>query len=202
MIHAVVFDWVGTMIDYGSRAPTKVLQTLFEEIGLPISAEESHLTNGLFHSKQIEAVLQIPDVAARWQEKFGKPSDSTDVDRLFERLMPIQAEIIPNYCDLIPGAVESFQWCVDRMIHVGSSTGYNRELMNIVTPLAKQNGYAPAITLCDEDAPNGTPAPWLIFKIAEFFLKIDLLRFEDSEFCRQTLPIPSQVLARPLLFFF
>lgn len=56
---------------------------------------------------------------------------------------------------MIPGAVETFQRCVEHDIRVGSSTGYTRELMEVVVPVANAAGYKPEVVLCSEDAQDG-----------------------------------------------
>jgi len=40
-LKAVVFDWAGTMIDFGSRAPVVALMLLFEAEGVPITEVEA-----------------------------------------------------------------------------------------------------------------------------------------------------------------
>ena len=32
-LRAVIFDWAGTMVDFGSRAPVEAFRTLFAEFG-------------------------------------------------------------------------------------------------------------------------------------------------------------------------
>ena len=55
----------------------------------------------------------------------------------------------------------------DAGIKIGSSTGYTRELMQIVSKSAKEQGYIPECVLCAEDAPRGRPAPYLLFEAAK-----------------------------------
>ena len=38
--------------------------------------------------------------------------------------------------------------------------------MDVVVPIASASGYSPEVVLCAEDAPQGRPAPWLIFECA------------------------------------
>ena len=40
-IQAVVFDWAGTTIDYGSRAPAIVFQQVFRERGIKITVDQA-----------------------------------------------------------------------------------------------------------------------------------------------------------------
>lgn len=40
-IEAIVFDLAGTLIDFGSQAPSKVLIHIFNENGIPITKKEA-----------------------------------------------------------------------------------------------------------------------------------------------------------------
>jgi phosphonoacetaldehyde hydrolase len=166
-IRAVIFDWAGTMVDYGSRAPAIVFQEIFRQEGVEITAAQAREPMGMAKREHIAAITQMPDVADRWQQKFGKLADDNDVDRMYEKFLPLQKSVLSDHSDMIPGAVETFQWCLENGIKVGSSTGYTRELMEVVSPLAKSAGYDPEVVLCAEDAPQGRPAPWLIFECAK-----------------------------------
>ena len=168
-IQAIIFDWAGTMVDYGCRAPAKVFQEIFSQEGVAVSAEEARGPMGMAKREHIATVAAMPAVDKRWQEKFGKSADNADVDRMYEKFLPLQKQILGQHSDIIPGAIEAFNWCVENSIRVGSSTGYTRELMEVVVPIAAQAGYKPEVVLCAEDAPMGRPAPWLIFEIAKRF---------------------------------
>ncbi|MDV7390789.1 hypothetical protein RZS08_05515, partial [Arthrospira platensis SPKY1] len=40
-IQAVILDWAGTMVDFGSCAPAAVFQKVFADQGVPISMAEA-----------------------------------------------------------------------------------------------------------------------------------------------------------------
>lgn len=168
-IRAVVFDWAGTMVDYGSRAPATVFQEIFKQEGIEISAAQAREPMGMAKREHIAAIAEMPEVAVRWREKFGSNATTDDVNRMYEKFLPMQKQVLNDHSDLIPGSVETFQWCVQQGIRVGSSTGYTRELMDVVEPFANAAGYQPEVVLCAEDAPTGRPAPWLIFECAKRF---------------------------------
>jgi phosphonoacetaldehyde hydrolase len=168
-IRAAVFDWAGTMVDYGSRAPAIVFQEIFRREGVPISPAQAREPMGMAKRAHIAAITRMPDVDGRWQGKFGKPADDDDIDRMYEKFLPLQKDVLADHGDLIPGAVDTFQWCLEHNIRVGSSTGYTQELMQVVVPVANQAGYKPEVVLCAEDAPEGRPAPWLIYECMKRF---------------------------------
>ena len=168
-INAIIFDWAGTMVDYGCRAPAKVFQEIFSQEGVAVTPAEARGPMGMAKREHIATVARMPEVDKRWLEKFGKSADDADVDRMYEKFLPLQKQILGDHSDIIPGAIETFNWCIKHNIRVGSSTGYTRELMEVVVPIANEAGYKPEVVLCAEDAPTGRPAPWLIFEIAKRF---------------------------------
>lgn len=166
-IGAIIFDWAGTMVDYGSRAPATVFQRVFKLEGVPITSGQAREPMGMAKREHIAAITKMPEVSQRWLEKFGQPANDDDVNRMYHDFLPMQKSVLSNHSDLIPGAVATFRWCLENGIKVGSSTGYTHELMEVVEPLAAAAGYAPEVILCAEDAPQGRPAPWLIFECAK-----------------------------------
>jgi phosphonoacetaldehyde hydrolase len=168
-IRVAVFDWAGTMVDYGSRAPATVFQEIFRREGVPITPAQAREPMGMAKRAHIATITSMPEVDQRWREKFGKSADVSDVDRMYEKFLPLQKEVLADHGDLIPGAVDTFKWCLENNIRVGSSTGYTHELMKVVVPVASAAGYQPEIVLCAEDAPEGRPAPWLIYECMKRF---------------------------------
>ncbi len=166
-VQAVILDWAGTAIDYGCQAPPRVFQEVFGRMGVPITDKQAREPMGRAKRDHIAAILEMPPVSARWQAKFGATPSDVDVDRLYQLFLPLQKDVLAQHCDLIPGATDFAACCVKNHVRIGSSTGYTRELMDVVTPLAAQQGYAPECTLCADDVPKGRPAPWMIFAAAQ-----------------------------------
>lgn len=166
-IQAVVLDWAGTMIDFGCLAPARVFQNLFGNEGVEITIQQAREPMGMAKREHISALLQIPEVRANWRSTCGRDPLEADIDRLFGNFLPLQLSVIADHCELIPGALAAFAWCRENGIRVASTTGYTREIMEAVIPLARAAGYEPEVVLCAEDAPAGRPAPWLIFECAK-----------------------------------
>ena len=47
MLKAVVFDWAGTIVDFGSRAPMGIFVEVFRQFGVKITIEEARGPMGL-----------------------------------------------------------------------------------------------------------------------------------------------------------
>jgi phosphonoacetaldehyde hydrolase len=166
-IQAVIFDWAGTTVDYGSRAPTEAFAEIFRRNGVDITIAEARGPMGRSKRDHIAAIFALPRVAEAWNNRHGKLPQVSDIDRMYVDFLPLQEEIIVRHCDVIPGVPETVAECRRRGMKIGSSTGYTRALMEIVTPLARAGGYEPDVVLCADDVPQGRPAPWLIFRAAE-----------------------------------
>jgi phosphonoacetaldehyde hydrolase len=39
--------------------------------------------------------------------------------------------------------------------------------MDVLEPIARENGYRPDASICADDVPQGRPAPWMLFRAAE-----------------------------------
>jgi phosphonoacetaldehyde hydrolase len=164
---AVIFDWAGTTVDHGSRAPARVFVEVFASAGLDVTEAEARGPMGRAKWDHIAEVLALPRVAVQWQARHGRPATHDDVQRLYADFLPRQKQVIAQYSEVIPGVPEAVAECRRRGLKVGATTGYTRELMDVVEPLARAAGYAPDVSLAADDAPAGRPAPWLIFRACE-----------------------------------
>jgi len=166
-IKGVMLDWAGTTIDFGSLAPAEVFIEVFHRAGVPVTTQEARAPMGMAKRAHIAAVLELPRVKQAWQSTFGKPHSEEDIDRLYAEFIPLQKSVLAKHSNMIPGAVDVVDRLAARGIRIASSTGYTRELMEVVSAEAAKQGYRPEVVLCAEDARAGRPAPWMIFRAAE-----------------------------------
>lgn len=161
-LEAVIFDWAGTVVDFGSFAPTQVLLDVFADIGVPVSMAEARVPMGLAKWDHIRALGRLPAVAARWEARFGRPMNDADVDALYETFMPRQVARVGEYSAPIPGAVETVERLRARGLKIGSCSGYPRVVMERLLPQAAAAGYAPDHAVAADDlAAGGRPGPWM-----------------------------------------
>lgn len=182
-LRAILFDWAGTTVDYGSRAPTSVFLRIFERRGVTITVPEARGPMGMAKREHIATVLALPRVTAEWTRVHGRAPVDGDVQAMYDDFLPLQKATLAAGSDLIPGAVEAVNACRRMGLKIGSSTGYTRALMDVVAPLAAAGGYVPDCILCADDAPQGRPAPWMNFRAAEMlnvYPMSDLLVVDDT----------------------
>jgi phosphonoacetaldehyde hydrolase len=119
---------------------------------------------GLAKKSHIEALIREPAIAVRWEARFGKAPDTVDIDFLYSRLEPQLAETVVHHNDLIPGTLELQQWCRDRGIRFGSTTGYVASMMKNIVDAVAAGGFAPDCIVSSDEVPAGRPAPFMVFE--------------------------------------
>ncbi len=160
-LKAVVLDWAGTTVDYGCMAPVATFMQAFEETGVPITVAEARAPMGMPKWQHIQAITRDEAVAARWAAVHGKRPDDSDVDTLYQRFLPLQVQTVEQHSDMIPGVIETIAALRGRGMAIASTTGYPREVMDVVLRVAKEQGYEPDATVCAGDTPAGRPGPFM-----------------------------------------
>jgi phosphonoacetaldehyde hydrolase len=162
-LEAVIFDWAGTIVDFGSFAPTQIFVDAFAEaFGFSLSLDEARRPMGLGKWQHIEALGADPQISARWQAQFGRMMSQDDIRRIYETFIPLQIERVGDHSSLVPGALAISQHIRSRGLKIGSTTGYPRQVMERLMFLAGEKGYAPDCTVCSDDLDAGTrPGPWM-----------------------------------------
>ncbi len=165
-VKAVILDWAGTAVDYGSFAPTAVFLRLFESQGVPITAEDARSGMGLMKKDHLRMILSRPPVSEAWKAAHGAPYSDADVDDLFENFVPMQLAVLKEFAEPIPGLLDVVKDLRARNIKIGSTTGYIRSMMDVLAPKARENGYEPDCIICPDEVPNGRPYPWMCYQNA------------------------------------
>ena len=165
-IKALILDWAGTTVDFGSLAPVAALQRTFEAGGVPITAAEARAQMGVLKKDQIRFICQGERVHAAWTERHGQPPAEQDVERLFSEFLPQQVEILAEYSAPIPGVCETIESWKSAGLRIGSSTGYTRALLDVVIPVAARLGYSPHASVTPDEAGAGRPKPFMCYRNA------------------------------------
>ncbi|MGC4008808.1 MAG: phosphonoacetaldehyde hydrolase [Pseudomonas sp.] len=158
-LQAVILDWAGTVVDFGSFAPTQIFVEAFAEFGVQVSLEEARGPMGMGKWDHIRTLCDIPAIAERYKAKFGRVPSDDDVTAIYERFMPLQIEKIAEHSALIPGALDAIAAVRQGGLKVGSCSGYPAVVMEKVVALAKTNGYVADHVVATDEVPNGRPHP-------------------------------------------
>jgi phosphonoacetaldehyde hydrolase len=161
---AAVFDWAGTMVDFGSRAPMGVFVEAFAKFGVPLTIAEARGPMGMAKRDHIKTLMAIPSVAAAWTKAQGSPADDAAIDRVYDIFVPMNVAVAGQYADLIPGVLATITALRARGFKIGSTTGYTRSIMAEVLPRAAAQGLAPDNLVCAGDLAEGRPSPLMMYR--------------------------------------
>jgi phosphonoacetaldehyde hydrolase len=160
----VIFDWAGTMVDFGCHAPVIALREAFALRGVAISDAQARRDMGKPKADHVRALLQDPAIAKAWTEACGRAAADADVQELMTDLAPLMRDQAARAARLIDGARSAVEALQAEGIKVGSSTGYTRDMMAPVLREAAAQGYVPDHVVCSGETPAGRPTPLMIYK--------------------------------------
>ena len=167
MIKAFIFDWAGTMVDFGCMVPTRAMQRAFSDAGVIVSDAQIRRDMGKAKQAHIKAILSASDIGRVWRDHHGRPWSDEDVNGLLAAMeRHTRSEAVASAVP-IDGALDLVTLLRQRGIKVGSTTGYTKPIMDAVVPEAARNGYTPDVMICADDVPAGRPAPFMIWHALE-----------------------------------
>ena len=160
----VIFDWAGTMVDFGCRAPIAALVEAFGRHGVTLDEATAREDMGKAKADHVRALLARQVVAAAWTAANGAAPNEGSVATVMEDLAPLMREAAAEAAELIPGAADTAAALRAAGLKVASSTGYTRVMMELVLVRAAEQGYAPDHLVCSGETPQGRPSPLMIYK--------------------------------------
>ncbi|WP_296230177.1 phosphonoacetaldehyde hydrolase [Pseudomonas sp. UBA4617] len=158
-LQAAILDWAGTVVDFGSFAPTQIFVEAFAEFDVQVSIEEARGPMGMGKWDHIRTLCNVPEIAERYRQVFGRAPTDDDVTAIYNRFMPLQIEKIAVHSALIPGALDTLTGLRRDGLKIGSCSGYPKVVMDKVVALAAQNGYVADHVVATDETPNGRPWP-------------------------------------------
>jgi phosphonoacetaldehyde hydrolase len=158
-VRGVVFDWAGTIVDFGSLAPMGAFVQLFARHGIGISIAQARVPMGLPKLAHIQALGAMPAIATQWQMVKGRSFSAKDADALLQEFVPMSAASALAHSDFIPGFLDIYAWLQLQGIGVATTTGYTRFIMEPLIAKAAQAGFAPARVICCDDVAHSRPSP-------------------------------------------
>lgn len=167
-IKAVIFDWAGTTVDFGSIAPVEALAAAFKDADVPVSVEEIRRFMGLDKRRHVEQMLRDPGVAARWRRSRNVDPSDHDVDYVYDAFTMRLIDILPRHADPIPGLLDTIKALRSAGMKIGSNSGYSADMIAVLSRAARERGYDPDCVVSASDVRIGRPAPDLSLKCLEF----------------------------------
>ena len=162
-IGAVIFDWAGTIADFGSLAPVISIVEAFASRGVRVTPEEARRPMGLEKREHLRRMLADSKIAQRWKTASGADPRPRDVESLYEDLEPRLVRAVKSHSRLVPGVRELADELRTWGIRIGTTSGYLRPVMDILTAEAARQGFEADSVICPSDVPAGRPFPWMCF---------------------------------------
>jgi len=163
MIDLVVFDMIGTTVEASPRIP-EAFRAAYEVAGVTLTDEDIASIRGKSKRESIRELL----------ERNGK-----DLELVEPVYAAFRSFLVDCYRDgpvnPVPGAEETFRWCADHGICVVLTTGFDREVADL---LITHLGWGESVnaTICDNDVEQGRPAPDLILAAMRSVNLVDVAR--------------------------
>jgi phosphonoacetaldehyde hydrolase len=136
----------------------------FAQFGITATIAQAREPMGAPKRDHIKAMMQMPEIAGQWQETKGHAPTEADIDAVYAVFVPMNEEVVAQYATLVPGTREVVETLRARGLKIGSTTGYTRSIMELVLPVAAEQGYAPDNLVCADDLPEGRPGPLGMYK--------------------------------------
>ncbi|NVK42964.1 MAG: phosphonoacetaldehyde hydrolase [Oceanospirillaceae bacterium] len=177
-VEAVIFDWTGTLVDYGARAPVNACIRLFQQQGIELADDEIRAAAPLMFGNSLAprhhapycddislaAILNSPRVRENWQRQTGSPATEDDLVRLYQALAPLLIDAMAERTQLIPGALPTLHYLESRGIGVGCNCNYGRDMAADLFGRAAEQGCTPDSIVCVSDVHAGSPWPQMTLK--------------------------------------
>lgn len=167
LIKAVIFDWAGTMIDFGCMAPVDAFISAFEEKKIRITLQEAREPMGLAKRDHVKVILSVERVQNEWKRIYNSLPTDNDIDEIYALVTPKMILAVEQSCEPIDGIVEILLKLKSQGIKIGSTTGYVESIMEKIIPIASSKGVLVDSVINSSDCKEGRPAPFMIFRNME-----------------------------------
>jgi phosphonatase-like hydrolase len=155
-IRLVVFDLAGTIIEDHGEVLRAFAKALLEN-GIPFAEDELQRWKGASKREVIRHFVQQAGTKGDIDQKV-----EASYRRFRSELEGFYAEKLAP----IGGAVETFRWCKDQNILLATTTGFYREISDLILRRTGWRDFM-AANISSSDVPQGRPAPYMIFRAME-----------------------------------
>jgi len=121
MIEAVIFDWAGTTVDYGSLAPVIAFKKAFKDAGIELSDEDIRRDMGTAKWDHIGRILELDDVKQQWQLKYSKESTDDDRKKIYADFQEALLHYLRECTELKSGVLKTFNYLKEYGIKVATT---------------------------------------------------------------------------------
>ena len=164
-VQMVVFDWAGTLVDYGCLAPARAFLEAFAKSRLMLTMSQVRWSMGLHNYEHIHTLFEMPPVSEQFQAVHGRPWNDADVLNCYDDLNPLLLDACHQYSHLTPGVLDVVAQLRARGLKIGTTSDYARSIAECVYDAARLQGFEADANVAADDTPAARPAPWMMFRL-------------------------------------
>ncbi len=163
-LKGIICDWAGTSVDFGSLSPVSAFEFAFQDFGFEVTRDEIRRFMGMYKKDHIREILKFTQ--ERFKEQFGYYPTEETVEAIYSKFEPSLLNSVREYSKPIRGVVEFSREIRKMGLKLGSTTGYTKEVMEIVVEESRANGYCPDFWAVPTEKIPGRPYPFMIYQNA------------------------------------
>ena len=82
ILKAIIFDWAGTIIDFGSLSTIIAIKKIFKKRNIDINHDQIQKDMGLKKIIHLKKILQLKKIKRQWKKKIKKNANKSDLEKL------------------------------------------------------------------------------------------------------------------------
>lgn len=169
-VNTIILDWAGTTVDFGCMAPVHAFKKAFSNKNIELTNQEIRKPMGMLKIDHIKQLLSLDQVKREWLALYGRPSDENDVLSIYQDFETYLFADLAENSHLKPETKQAMRKIKQLGYNIGSTTGYTKEMMEVVFETARVEGYHPDYVVTPDDVDSlGRPYPFMIFENMRFF---------------------------------
>lgn len=158
-IQAVIFDWAGTTVDYGSRAPIIAFQRAFAHFGIEVPEAVIRADVGLDKATHIAKLFAQPQTWAAWLDSGHDAQRDVAIQEVYQQFQTEIKAVLTETGQLKPGMQALCAYLNLKHIAMASTSGYTADMIAQLLPVAATQGYQPQVNVTSEQTDGvGRPA--------------------------------------------
>ena len=178
-IELAVLDTAGTFCDgpgdlrhrwplddlRGYKAPVIPFYEALRQFGIECDWATIRKPMGNFKPTHLRMLLELPEICAQWQAKYGRDWNEDDFNAILAAFRPLMSKYIvdEDLAKPIPGALEAIEKMRQAGILVGCDTGYyEADSLALNKVLEDKYGMKFDVVTNAEKVP-GRPAPFMVY---------------------------------------
>lgn len=149
----------------GCKAPVVPFYEALLQFGIECDWATIRKPMGNFKPTHLRMLLDLPEISSQWEEKYGRPWNEDDFDKILATFRPLMTKYIvdEDLAKPINGAKECIDKLRDAGILVGCDTGYYEEDSKKLNKVLEDKFGMKFDVVTNAEKVPGRPWPFMVF---------------------------------------